>query len=158
MDRGVEFFNDLLVGFVAKYPGIAFRWKLVEAPKSEPEVSTMDKFKEAFHRNFMPDSYSELQNERFLRSNRKQYIKCLEASIWHHDRQLATYFIMLNPIYVVASHFTGLVGIVLLNFVIIAVLSQLQNMITHDDSRIEGEGLLLQVLSAEETIATNEEM
>lgn len=60
MDRGVEFFNDLLDGFIAKYPGIAFRWKLVEAPKAEQEVSTMDKFKEAFHRNFMPDSYSEL--------------------------------------------------------------------------------------------------
>ena len=60
MDRGVEFFNDLLEGFVAKYPGITFRWKLVEAPKCEVEVTAVDKFKEAFHRNFMPDSYSEL--------------------------------------------------------------------------------------------------
>lgn len=65
---------------------------------------------------------------------------------------------MLNPIFVVASHFTTLAGIVVLDFVIIAVLSQLQNMITHDDSRIEGEGLLLQVLSAEETIASNDEI
>lgn len=83
-------------------------------------------------------------------------IRCLEASVWRHDPMLAWYFILINPIFVVASWFCGL-GIFFLDFVILVCLSQLLHMITHDDGKMEGEGLLLRVLAAEEDLAHERE-
>lgn len=104
----------------------------------------------------MPESYAEAENSRFLNSDSRESVRCLEAAVWHHDTTLAMYFIMLNPIFVVASYYSGL-GIFAIDLAILIMLSQLMHMITHDDTRIEGEGLLLQVLSAEEMIGHQRE-
>ena len=107
----------------------------------------------------MPDTYTEQQNERFLNSQGGDSVKCLEASVWHHNTVYAIYCLMLNPIIVGTSLFcsTGVTGIIAIDFVILIVLSMFQNLITHDDARMEGEGLLLQVNYAEQDIAKERE-
>ena len=79
-------------------------------------------------------------------------VDVLQAWIWHHDQSLACYFIFLNPMFVIAANFCGL-EIFALDLLILMVLSQLLEKITHDDSAMEGEALLVQILKCEQKFA-----
>jgi hypothetical protein len=69
----------------------------------------------------------------------------LEAKIWHNDEILGWYFIFLNPVFVLCSYFCGL-SIFIIDFSILVMMSLLLDLITHDDSKMEGESFLIQVL------------
>lgn len=80
----------------------------------------------------------------------------MECSIWHHDDDLGWYFILVNPILVICYFMSGL-GIFVIDVMILVMISQLTNKITHDDGKMEGESLLQLVNQAEEDIAVRRE-
>ena len=152
-ERDAAFYNTMLEHFSKMYTGIGFRWKLIEKPGVEAPL--LDKLKAALLARIVPEVHAERESNAFL-SSKEDEIRALEASVWRHDDTYGYYFILINPILVFASFYCGM-GIFVLDVVILICLSQLTNMITHDDGRMEGESLLLNVLNAEEGLAAQRE-
>ena len=62
--------------------------------------------------------------------------------IWKNDPVLGWYFIFLNPIFLICCNYCK-EEIFFIDFIILIVIGLLLDLITHDDSKMEGEGFLL---------------
>lgn len=121
--------SDIMDCFEAKYTGITFSWsKIMYKPKMT------SKEKGGIHKD------------------ESTVVQVMMAWIWHHDATLGWYFILLNPMFVLGAHFSGM-EIFFIDFLILVVLSQLLHQITHDDNAMEGEAFLMSVLECEQDLS-----
>jgi len=139
-----------------QYPGMTFRYTFVdkvEAEDSSAKGRIMGLLKKA-----AVQRYSSQLRSYFIREyNPDLHVRILNVHIWHFNRTYALYFLFLNPIFVVSAAFSEGYGLFYIDPVIILFLCILLALVVHDDSKMEGESLLLQANAAEVQVSQERE-